>query len=342
MRTTLSVTPRRSAAGAAIIIDVGIEYGVPIEAMLRDTGLTEHQLREPTAEIDAWQEIAVASNLLSTCYAPGLGLITGSRYRITTYGSWGLAMANSATMRDAVQLGLRYFALTHSFCRVSFDEDDTTARFHLDATGVPEQVRTFFTERTVAASLLTARDILPEFRYKSGQFAYPRPAGSGKYDEILGVPATFDAPQTAITVERELLDPSLPRANENTVRWYEQQARGLLDRRKPQPSLATQVHAYMLDSPDNLPTVSATAHHFELSVRTLNRKLATEGTNFRTLLDDTRQRLAEDLLRAGLSVGETSCRLGYAEPASFQHAFRRWRGMSAGQFARNHRSTAAP
>ena len=72
------------------------------------------------------------------------------------------------------------------------------------------------------------------------------------------------------------------------------------------------------------------AQLFELHPRTLNRRLRTEGTSFNALLSEARCRIAQQLLRdTHLQVGEIAFLLGYAESASFNHAFRRWTGTTA-------------
>jgi AraC-like DNA-binding protein len=66
-----------------------------------------------------------------------------------------------------------------------------------------------------------------------------------------------------------------------------------------------------------------------LGERTLRRRLAAEGTSFQGLLDEVRISLARRLLATGsLDVGQVAHRLGYAEPASFIHAHRRWHGRT--------------
>jgi AraC-like DNA-binding protein len=57
-----------------------------------------------------------------------------------------------------------------------------------------------------------------------------------------------------------------------------------------------------------------------------HRHLAGEGTTFRLLVDELRTALAEEMLSHRLSVAEVAERLGYAEVASFSHAFKRWKG----------------
>lgn len=68
---------------------------------------------------------------------------------------------------------------------------------------------------------------------------------------------------------------------------------------------------------------------FGLHVRTLNRRLRAEGTSFKALLDETRYRIARQLLRdTQLPMQELAITLGYADVTAFIRAFRRWSGVS--------------
>ena len=64
-------------------------------------------------------------------------------------------------------------------------------------------------------------------------------------------------------------------------------------------------------------------------MRTIQRKLAQEGTSFKDLVEDVRKNLALEYLRSTvLSVEEIALRLGYSDAPSFSHAFKRWTGSS--------------
>ena len=60
-----------------------------------------------------------------------------------------------------------------------------------------------------------------------------------------------------------------------------------------------------------------------IGTRTLQRRLATEGTRFRVELARTRERLARHYLRATeLTPGEIAFLLGFDDPTSLFRAFR--------------------
>jgi AraC-like DNA-binding protein len=67
-----------------------------------------------------------------------------------------------------------------------------------------------------------------------------------------------------------------------------------------------------------------------LHPRTLTRRLRAEGAAFSSILEESRYEFARQLLRDTRSrIAEIAMVLGYAESASFNHAFRRWSGMTA-------------
>jgi len=65
------------------------------------------------------------------------------------------------------------------------------------------------------------------------------------------------------------------------------------------------------------------------SRQTLYRRLREEGASFESLVEQVRRRVARRLLRdPKVSVKEVAYRLGFAEPAAFSRAFKRWTGKS--------------
>ncbi len=63
--------------------------------------------------------------------------------------------------------------------------------------------------------------------------------------------------------------------------------------------------------------------------RTLNRKLATEGSSLRELVDDMRLVMAEEyLLLTDLSIGEIGMLVGFEAEKSFYRSFKRWTGTT--------------
>ena len=77
-----------------------------------------------------------------------------------------------------------------------------------------------------------------------------------------------------------------------------------------------------------IPTIQFFAELSQNSTRSFQRKLAEEETLFLEVLDNWRFKSALRLLeKPGNLVREISDRLGYANEANFERAFKRWTGF---------------
>jgi AraC-like DNA-binding protein len=66
---------------------------------------------------------------------------------------------------------------------------------------------------------------------------------------------------------------------------------------------------------------------------TLQRQLGAEGTSYRQILESTRQSLAEKYLRSDdYTQAEIAFMLGFTDQSNFARAFKRWTGLSPGEF----------
>jgi AraC-like DNA-binding protein len=82
--------------------------------------------------------------------------------------------------------------------------------------------------------------------------------------------------------------------------------------------------------------LTAIAQHLGYAPRTLQRKLEEAGTSYHALLDDMRRELSIYYLReAHIAVSEVAFLLGFSETSAFHRAFRRWMGVSPGEFRRS-------
>jgi AraC-like DNA-binding protein len=332
-----SLDARRSPASALLLARLAEEQGVAADVVLDGTRLSLDALRAPSAEVTGRQELTVLRNLVRACGdRPELALEAGTRYHLTTYGIWGFALASSRTVRDALSVGARFVDLSFTFCDVEIEEVGGELRVCLDEAALPADVRDFVVTRDLAG----LRTILTEL-VSSGlplralELRCAAPADVRRHVEVFGVRPVFGAERNTAVLDAALLDLPLPQADELTAAMTEAQCRDLLDRRTARAGVAGQVRDALLRSPADMPDIAAVAAGLAVSGRTLRRRLAAEGTSFRSLADEVRGALAEELLTTGsLSVEEVGRRLGYAEPASFTHAFSRWKGMSPRAFTR--------
>lgn len=85
--------------------------------------------------------------------------------------------------------------------------------------------------------------------------------------------------------------------------------------------------------PRGEPSAAKLAVMLNLSLRSLQRRLADEGTSYEDLLTSTRRELAlSHLADRRYSIGEVAYLLGFADASSFNRAFKRWTGQTPGQY----------
>ncbi|HDI1583728.1 TPA: helix-turn-helix transcriptional regulator, partial [Acinetobacter baumannii] len=91
----------------------------------------------------------------------------------------------------------------------------------------------------------------------------------------------------------------------------------------------TLVQQQLMSIRGEMPSMDIVADRLHLNIRTLRRHLASEGMTFIQIREEVRQVLAEQYLALPkASVEQIAEWLGYAEPASFIHAYKRWHGKT--------------
>lgn len=295
---------------ALLLTRLGEEHGVPASVTLRGTGLTLADLEDPATEVSAHQELDVITHLVEAVEdSSGLGSEAGARYHLTAYGLWGFMLLSSPTPRSAVDVALRYTDLTFAFAKVEAREQGDELQLVVTADDLPAEVRRFVVEREAAAIRTLVKEAF------SATFAPRR--------------ETWDGDTVVLAFDAAALDQPMPQANEHAAAVALEQCREILQRRQARSGTSGQVRDLLVARIADPPPAGRAAVELGLSARTLQRRLAAEGTSYRALLDEVRAQLAEELLASGgLTVGEVARRLGYVEVSSFSQAFRRWYGVS--------------
>src|SRR5262249_29868131 len=114
----------------------------------------------------------------------------------------------------------------------------------------------------------------------------------------------------------------------------ERHLRRMLDELPATETFTGQVRQLLLDELRlGEPTLSRLAERLRTSERTLQRRLGSEGTSIKELLDDPRHQLSlRHLADSRESIAEISFLLGFADVRAFHRAFRRWTGTTPAAF----------
>jgi AraC-like DNA-binding protein len=164
-------------------------------------------------------------------------------------------------------------------------------------------------------------------------FTYPQPEATGEHFRVFRCPLKFAQPVSRISFR--LADASRPfsAANRELAISSDQILDGLI-KELHRGDIVDQVKRAIIDDlPSGAPGEENIAKRVCVSARTLQRKLADEGTNYRTLLLEVRRTLAEQYIAdKSIPLAEISYLLGFSDASSFSRAFKKWTGNPPAEF----------
>lgn len=179
-------------------------------------------------------------------------------------------------------------------------------------------------------------------------YAFPEPEAAQAYADAFGCPVLFGMPANAIELtDADLATPiptEYPIAADWALRmlaelahsqreWTLRMLAKSAQSQRISASFSARVQcllASMLTKGE--PLRDEVAKRLMMSERTLQRRLAEEGTNFTKIVDDTRREIAQQYLGNGqLTLKQLSFQLGFSDPSAFNRACKRWFGQSPQQ-----------
>ncbi|MBI3345739.1 MAG: AraC family transcriptional regulator [Burkholderiales bacterium] len=318
------------------VVQALAECGVVGEAALADTGLSAEQIRDPEVLTSVQQLLIVARNAVRLCPSPGLGLLTGQRMHVSSYGLYGYAMLCSNTMRQGFEMAMRYQDLGTPVMPVALFEDGDKAIWHLpnhtdvEVLGLSAQEYAFFLDMQFAIHVTLIKDVMgPWCVPAEALYSLPMPNHAEQLARTLECPVRFGEGVNELRYPRAWLDRSPHMANPITAAQMSETCERLMAQILWQAGLTRRVYEELTRTPGRFANIETVASSLCMTSRTLRRKLSDEGTSFSELLARVRHALAQDYLRAtNLSVEDIAAALGFSDASSFRHAFKRWSGKS--------------
>lgn len=303
---------------------------IPESFVLQGTGLVWDNLQSGKQTVHKRQMDQLIVNAIRLAQEPDLGLQFGKRLNTNTHGILGYALMSAATMREVVNVWLKYYKLNFADLDVIYRIVGDTSLLAVDIHSGQNDIRQFMVEAVFASMYTTAVFLLNEnLRDAEIWFDYPEPAHAAKYFDTFPIRVSFAKEQCQLRTPVKLLDARLASANTAAARIYRQQCDEMLRTMKQRQGTARKVQKLMLEHSGNFPRINDAAQQLHMSERTLRRKLAAENTSFQEVLNDVRYRIASEYLQSTmLTVADIADLLGFADPSNFRRAFMQWSGVS--------------
>ncbi len=330
--------PTVSTTYLANLIEGCVALGAPQDKLYALVPGGHDALYQPDRRIPAEVTARVLNAAADATGIDSIGLQVGMQFRPATFLDIGYALAAASTIREALEINMRYQPLTQEAARTRLEVDRKEARILLEPAFADAGDFRRVTEAILAGYASIGRWLLwDQVRPVAAvQFRHSRPSEEtcGIYASIFGEKVSFDGPVDMMVIDAGLVSRPLPNSNPALVQLLTGRLNARLAAYRAGSSLRMLVisglHRQIRQGKPNL---DETARLLGMSGRTLRRRLQAEELSYSELLAATRKEAAEVYMHEDkMTLAEMAGLLGYGDQTAFMRAFRDWLGMSPGAY----------
>lgn len=329
MVATVAFSGTVAASNARRVLAYGASRGLGKTSL---AGSEEHALRIPKARMfDIWAHLA------RRLEAPDLPIAIASHFQLEDLELLGFVVLTAPTLSESVESFVRYGALLDDGRRWEVTRDPRRIAMRLlDSSprvlGVRLSHETAFAQMARAIRQLSAGSIDP----LSVSFAHAAPSDLRAHRALFRCELAFGAVNDEMVFARDAFDGAPAAGNPALWRYLRGQADAALAQLAPRPLVERVRDEVMrMVASGTAPEMGAVAKTLGTTERTLRRALASAGTSFRRLVDDTRRTRVEELLAATPdSLASVAFDAGFSDASSLTHACRRWFGRAPSDLVR--------
>jgi AraC-like DNA-binding protein len=269
-----------------------------------------------------------------------LPLRVGESMRCEDYGAFGLAWKSALNLFGSCKRAERYARVLTSVTSYEVEEGDAGVcmRLHRDGDRTSLGLR-LSNEASIASIAAISQEVSTSaFRPLAIYFKHDKPSSAAVHENHFGCPVHFGADADALLISHETMQAPNRVGDPSILKFFDRHLDEELSRFDDNASLERRVRTQISQSlSQGIPKVSDIACQFDMSSRTLQRRLSARGYSFQVLVDESRRELAERLLKeTEYPLAEVAFLVGFSEQSAFNRAFKRW----AGQTPRSYRLRA--
>lgn len=319
-------------AYALQLAELSSRWNVTADELFAGTGHTLETLAEPTARLTVAETAVLIARAKERTGQAHLAAFLGKQMRLSWHGFLGFAALSASTVRDAIALGERFASTRTQAIGLRLNESAASASLTIEARIQDEEVRQFVLLLLVVGLAEIAQTITGSPVAGAADLDFPEPP-----DFTIVRPAgtvRFGQPSTRLTFPSSFLDAPLAMADPVATRLAREQCERELSALGSVGGTEARVREAVA-ALGAAASAESVAKRLHVSTRTLKRQLATVGTTFSEVLDDSRRNHAMLLLEArDRTLESIADELGYYDVANFTRAFKRWTGRTPATYRR--------
>ena len=313
--------------------------GVDPNPLMASYGVSEALMGTAYARISLSKYMRIGCEAIELTEKPWLGLQLGENTHAGVMGLVGLAVLTAPTLSAALETSVRYESLGSRNIRGD-------PQYYLDAkTGFPTRELfslspyNRFNYFCVDSILSTWYTFAEWFSGKSGllkqvDIEYQDQGYRDRFEAFFQCPVSFGQQRNALVfhpgVEQLPGRFSDMASHQHALILCERELTALSGENTFSDRIVEVIAPMLLGG---APTIEEVASKMGMASWTLRRRLHKEGATFQKLLDQTRKELAESYVSDSIhSFTEVAYILGFSSPTAFHRAFKRWMGLSPGDY----------
>lgn len=288
--------------------------------------------------IESEEFLALANTFSNLQKDPVFVLRTALKSLPQGHGILGLLVQSCETLGDACSSGYRFQYLSRDgmHSRLEYEEKKVASIVDMneqdpEKTGV--LVEYYQGSLVAIANYLT--DSAEPICVKEIYFMHKPRAPLSVYKTLFSCDNIhFSQGVNKITFSRDIMDYPIERADGGAKQVLLKEAKAQLNSLLGRHQLAEKIRRLLLEQqPFSSLSIVECADALNLSGSTLKRRLQSEGTNYKTILDEVLESLAKQYLsEEEKTIQEISLLLGFSDRSAFARSFKRWQGMSPLQY----------
>ncbi|HKP60285.1 MAG TPA: AraC family transcriptional regulator [Polyangiales bacterium] len=318
-----------------VLVDTLEHRGASRKRFFELAGLDESALDNGSLRLELGAYLRALDAALTVSNDPALGLHIGERATPVMFDVLGHLAEHASSLRQSIHTAARYARLVAEGHDPQLLEVGDTAwvRFPSLRGNLPA-VRLTAEFALVALSGVLRRFAGPQARASKVCFAYQAPEYSAEYRRVFGDIVQFGCEVTELEFPRAWLESAHTYSSPDLHALLETRAEHLLGRLERDAALTERVISLLAShDPREMPTMEEVARELQMSGRSLRRKLAAEGASYAELVERTLMNVAKRMLQdPRASIQQTAYAMGFAAPAAFHRAFKRWTGLTPKQY----------
>ena len=308
--------------------------GIDPERLLAEVEFDRALIEDAGARIPEARYDALHQRALDLTGDPALGLHMAEHARIGAFHIVAILSAHCRTLREALTVFRRFRHLLSEVEPPSLEEDGDHAVITCHFVAASPRGDRRRAEFGITALVRFAQQSIGTVGApRAIDFTHAAPPYADEYARLLACPVRFGALAHRIHLDRAALDRPQIHSNAHLYRVLETSAASDLASLSG-PTIAARVRAAIVAHHDGgRPSMDEVARRLGLSGRSLRRRLHDEAASFADLVDDALAELARRQLQdPRATIEDVALRLGFSEPSAFHRAFKRWTGLTPGQY----------